>query len=393
MASSEGASASTEKAVPAHKAAAVDVENRNRLLFVSLALLLVFSFANLIITSGMNSYVSDRLTPAELDIVAISASAGPASPGSSQFVSELKALGNVKMLSEKSVSYPADALAGELVQKYGIKTLPAVVVTGELEKLGSFLGGLGWTGGTAWFVYEASSPPYFDMASGKTIGLVKVIIITVPSCADCFNPGLLEDALKNASTSISESRTYPYSEPGGAALLANYNITKVPAIILSKDFGEYGALASDWGRLGSVEPDGSYVLRKIQPPYLDLTAKRVVGRVKLIELVDEKCTECYDVSLHRSITPRFGIANFTSIDRHDINSTLGAELASKYNIIKVPTILLSPEASKYESLGAVWPQVGSVEKDGWYVFRATEGMGTYLDRSSGKVVVPKTAAG
>lgn len=384
-----GRGTATEKAGPAYEAAAVEKHDHGKLVFASLALLLVFSFANLIITAGMNSYFSDRLGPAGLDIVAISASAGPASLESSQFVSELKALGNAKILSEKSVSYPADSLAGELVGKYGIKKLPAVVVTGELEKLGgSFIGG---PGGASWFVYEAQKPPYFDTASGKTLGLVKATLITDPGCKDCFDPGILEEALKTSGVAISESQTYTYPEPEGAELRAKYNVTKVPAFILSKDFGEYGTLASGWSRLGSVEPDGAYVLRKIQPPYLDLQTGRVVGRVRLVELVDANCADCYDVSLHRSVTPRFGIANFTSIDRYDVNSTKGAEIASKYNVTKVPIILLSPEASAYEMLGQVWQQVGSVENDGWYVFRAAEAMGAYKDLSSGKVV-SQTAA-
>lgn len=357
--------------------------------FASLALLLVFSFANLIITSGMNSYFSDRLSPAKLDIVAISASAGPEpSPGSSQFVSELKALGNVKILSEQSVSYPSDTLAGELVGKYGIKKLPAIVLTGELEKLSSFLGGLGWTGGTSWFVYEAQKPPYFDTASGKTLGLVKVVKITDPGCADCFNLGILEEALESSGVAISESQTYSYSEQKGAELISKYNITRVPALILSSDFSEYSTLASGWNQMGSVEGDGSYVLRKVMPPYMDVSTKNILGRVRLVELVDASCTGCYDVGLHRSIMQRFGLANFTSVEKHDVNSTKGAELLSKYDITRVPIILLSPEASAYEPLGQAWRQVGSVEADGWYVFRKPEVMGAYKNITSGEAVEP-----
>ncbi len=300
MANSRSGGAAAEKADLRHdKTVAEHAASRNWPVFAALvlALLLIFSFANLIITSGMNSRFSDN-----------------------------------------------------------------------------------------------SGPTAQDLAAGKKVpGPVKATLIVDLGCKDCSNPGLLEEALKNAGVAFSESQTYPFSGQTGSELMAKYNVTKVPAIILSKEFGDYGQLASSWPQIGSVEPDGAYVLRKIQPPYLDISTKKVVGRVRLVELVDANCTECYDVSLHRSITPRFGIANFTSMDRYDINSTKGAELAAKYNITKVPTILLSPEASKYESLGAVWPQVGSVENDGWYVFRAAEGMGAYKDLASGKVV-SQTAA-
>lgn len=295
MANSRSEGEATEKAVVTHDRT---VAKNNWLVFASLALLLVFSFANLMITSGMNSYFSDS-------------SGGP-----------------------------------------------------------------------------ATAPDDFAAAGKKALSLVKFTMITDPQCKDCFDPTRLEDALKTSGVAISESQTYSYSEPNGMELLTKYKITQVPAIILSKEFGDYGQLTSSWPRIGSVESDGAYVLRKIQLPYLDLSTKKIVGRVRLVELVDANCTSCYDVSLHRGVTPKFGIANFTSIERYDIHSTKGAELAAKYNVTKIPTILLSPEASAYESLGQVWPQVGSVEKDGWYVFRAAEEMGTYMDLSSGKAVSP-----
>lgn len=295
MANSRSEGEATEKAVVKHDEA---VAKHDWLVFASLALLLVFSFANLIITSGMNSYFSDS-------------SGGP-----------------------------------------------------------------------------ATAPDDFAAAGKKAPGLVKFTMITDPQCKDCFDPTLLEDALKTSGVAISESQTYSYSEPNGVELLTKYKITQVPAVILSTEFGDYGQFASSWSQLGSVESDGAYVLRKIQPPYLDISTKKVVGRVGLVELVDANCANCYDVSLHRSVTPKFGIANFTSIDRYDIHSIKGAELAAKYNVTKIPTILLSPEASAYESLGQVWPQVGSVEKDGWYVFRAAEEMGAYMDLISGKAVSP-----
>jgi len=44
-------------------------------------------------------------------------------------------------------------------------------------------------------------------------------------------------------------------------------------------------------------------------------------------------------------------------------------LITKYKIISVPTVLMSPEADQYTNLKGVWKNVGTIESDGWYVFR------------------------
>jgi len=75
-----------------------------------------------------------------------------------------------------------------------------------------------------------------------------------------------------------------------------------------------------------------------------------------------------------------------SEDTYDISSPQGKDLIAKYNITKAPTLLISPEAKAYDTLTQVWTEVGTVESDGWYVFRATEQMGNYTDLLTNQVM-------
>jgi len=62
---------------------------------------------------------------------------------------------------------------------------------------------------------------------------------------------------------------------------------------------------------------------------------------------------------------------------------------SKYNIQKVPVILLSPEAKEYDSFINAWKPVGSVESDGWFVMRKPEALGTVKDIVNNKIIGAK----
>ena len=74
----------------------------------------------------------------------------------------------------------------------------------------------------------------------------------------------------------------------------------------------------------------------------------------------------------------------------DISSAEGKNLVSKYKIEKIPATVISLDADAYPALKQVWidPRqgVGTIESDGWYVFRATEAMGTWKNTTSGQVV-------
>ena len=103
-------------------------------------------------------------------------------------------------------------------------------------------------------------------------------------------------------------------------------------------------------------------------------------------LVDDQCSDCYDVSIHKSALERFGVY-LSEEETVDYLSGAGKNLVSKYNIKKIPTIILSKNANVYESLNQAWEQVGTIETDGTYVFRDVESMGNYNDLDLNEIVL------
>ena len=124
-----------------------------------------------------------------------------------------------------------------------------------------------------------------------------------------------------------------------------------------------------WYQIGSYEPD-ALVLRKTNPPFYNLSANKIEGLVD-VTYITVSCEDCYEVTAHKEILEKFnvGINSETFISKES-----ASHLIEKYNIEKLPTVLLSEDASLYDQLVSAWNQVGSIEEDGTFVFRTVEVM-------------------
>jgi plastocyanin len=78
--------------------------------------------------------------------------------------------------------------------------------------------------------------------------------------------------------------------------------------------------------------------------------------------------------VNRQILENFGLV-LDSEETMDISSAEGQAMVDKYEIPRVPTILISPEGSEYSAFVSAWEQVGSIEDDGWFVMRNPEILG------------------
>ena len=154
---------------------------------------------------------------------------------------------------------------------------------------------------------------------------------------------------------------------------------------MSPDAKNYNTITDVWNEVGSIEEDGSFVLRRISPPYKDLKTNEIKGLVKLILVSDTSCKDCYDVTKQKLALERLRIF-IISEQTIDIDTKDGKDLIEKYKITKVPTILLSQEAVDYSQFDLIWSSVGDVSSDGTLVFRSVEVMGTYKDLSQNKII-------
>ncbi len=278
---------------------------------------------------------------------------------------------DVSIVTEKEMPYDAKE-AEALISKYNIKKLPSVVVTGEIEKdnVKKSWKRFGEIREDA-FVFTKQKAPYYDVQAGKIKGFVEVTVIGDKECEQCIDLSQLTDAFKEAGVVIEKEASLDFSDSEASSLIEKYEIKKIPALIVSSDIREYDSIKDVWDVMDVQEKDGYYVLHTKNPPYRDTQTGEIKGIVTLIELSDKNCSECYNVTVHENVLRRFGMA-LGKIEKYDISDSKGKEIIEKYNITKVPTILLSPEASEYERFVPVWRRVGTIEDDGWLVFREIE---------------------
>lgn len=213
---------------------------------------------------------------------------------------------------------------------------------------------------------------------------IEITKILAQSCVDCFDVAQVEGAIGQLNVKISE-KTLDYASSEAKQLISRYAIKKIPAILITGETEK--AAIRFWSQVGTTENDGTLVMR-FGAPYVDPSSGTELGKAELINIADKSCGACYNVSMQENILKSgFGFV-FSGIKTYDVNSTDGARLVSQYNITKVPTILISPDAKYYEGMQGIWKQVGTIEADGWYVFRDMQALNgvTYRDLSLNKTV-------
>ena len=272
--------------------------------------------------------------------------------------------------------------AKELIKKYGIKKIPTIILSGEInrtelndfeEKDGELL-------------FKSQKPVYIDAVSGNSIGRVSVKNLKDSSCAKCADTTALITGLEQAGVVIANKKTIERTSNEGKELIKKYKIEQIPTLILSSNISVYESISQAWSQIGTIEKDGSYIIRRINPPFINTSTGNVIGITDITLLTDKSCPECYDVTIHKSILNQYGVVlgNEKTID---ITAEEAKKLIERYNIKAVPTIILSKDASNYPALVQIWSQVGSIEADGKFVFREITAMkdSVYRDLTTNKI--------
>lgn len=300
---------------------------------------------------------------------------------------------NVSIKEEQELSFDAPE-AQSLIQKLEIKRVPTYIAVGEASKknLEGFVKANGRLKDGA-FVFDRVTPIFIDTATKKETGFVAVTTIGDPSCRVCAKPQALVQSLAGAGVKIGSSEELVWNSVAGQKLIEQYKIKSVPTVLLSSDLNYYDDIKAAWlQRIGTEEQDGVFVAREIALPYRDIGKNKITGWVDIVYVTDAACKDCYKPQeTHKNIlTQGMGVA-LKSERTVDAGSAAGQALIKKYKLAQIPTILLSPDAADYSRLKSVWPQVGTVEPDGWYVFRKMDQVGpvVYKDLSANKIVRPQ----
>ncbi len=366
-----------------------------RLLINTLLLLLTFIvLLNLFLAYELNQSVTeglkqDLLSPIlpAFEVVTIEDNTCLDCFNVTQVIDQIRVM-NINVTGYRVLEYNTED-GNTLILKYNVTTLPSVLLLSK-DSISNSFSLAGFRRVDDALVLLAVRPVYIDVATHKQVGHIDITILSSSvSCPDCFNISSVLDQIK----SIAAVRNVRVQSSSASLVMQLYNITKLPTMILSSDTRVYEVLAKAWSDIGTVEQDGSYVVRNIPPPYIDAKTKHIIGRIKLTYLSDSSCKRCYNVTLHKSVLAQVGVVPFAE-QFVDVGSNEGKALVSEYSIEAVPTVVISKDAQEYKLFTTVWDQVGTHEQDGSYVFRNMAALGGvgYKNMTSGQMVNVSTQA-
>lgn len=285
-------------------------------------------------------------------------------------IDQLEKLGAI--VKTTTIYYPRDISKKELLNN-NISRLPVIIFSGELTKYPRIVDFLDLI--DARFSDElmskkaiviAPEPIYYDLMNDSPYGYVDIVEIKPPSCNECNNMSQFRREISHLCY-ISRYRVADYNTELAQELIKRYNITRLPAVVLSPEANQYKILSMNWGNVGITSKDGYLVTTSLTPPFYSIPLHRVVGVVNITYLYDPECKSCYNYSLHRVTLERFNV----KIGKEkvvSIHSKEGKELIKKYNITAIPTFIASPDLRYYTALMKVWDQVGSID-NGYFIFR------------------------
>lgn len=207
------------------------------------------------------------------------------------------------------------------------------------------------------------------------------------NCQMCGDFSELTAFIKNQNVEIKSEKAFYADTTEGQKIISDYGLEKLPALIFASPDSINSKLAKLIEKDSRSKEDNTLIWEQTLPPYLDVETESVVGLVEVTFLTDNSCSTCYNVvNTQGPILQRFGLAIGVK-NTVDVSEAEGKRLLEKYNIIAVPTIILSSEANIYDALVKVWNQVGTIENDGNFVFREMDALpATYRDLKTGKII-------
>ena len=204
----------------------------------------------------------------------------------------------------------------------------------------------------------------------------KEVTLTIlgADCKECFNISVAKDFIKQQKTiSLKETKELTIDE--SKELAGKYNITKLPALIITGDITNLTISNFD-------SKEDALVFDKTPPPYYDIATEAIKGKVAITIIEDTNCKECFNISLIVAQMEQAGII-ISSKTAVYAKGEDGKALIQKYNITKIPTIIMSKDALDYDVIAQAWEQVGTTESDGKLVLRMVNP--PYINVSTGAV--------
>lgn len=189
------------------------------------------------------------------------------------------------------------------------------------------------------------------------------------ACSKCFDAKTISTTIDSAYNIKYKTKNISYSSPLSQQYIEKYNIQNLPAVVVTGDITNEKVLAA-WEALAGKEVNNGIVIENLLP-YYDIQSAMVKGMITATLVKDATCVECFDENVYITILQNFGLV-VSNTKVVDIASPEGQTLVAQYAIIKVPTLILSPDTNEYPTFISAWAEVGTRENDGNLVLRDVE---------------------
>ena len=276
----------------------------------------------------------------------------------------------------------------DLIEEYVIEFVPTIILKNAPADLFGNWEDAGSVEEDGALVFRAEIPAYWSLEEQRLIGLVDVTEIIDSSCAGCFDPLLSQELqLLLANIKVGEARGVEAGSAEGKALLKKHHLGFAPAVVFSSEIRDYNFF-DQFAPLGSVENDGSFVVRSKYPPYKDLDSNTVKGLLAVTVIEATQCWACKDSKdLLGFLSTSLGL-RFSDVSVIDVNTPDALSLSEQYSVQFAPAALIAGDLLLYPGMEETWPQIGRVFTDGVYAFDnpLLLGEGYYYDLNTAEII-------
>ncbi|MBI4122001.1 MAG: hypothetical protein HY461_01580 [Parcubacteria group bacterium] len=152
----------------------------------------------------------------------------------------------------------------KLVKTYSVTKVPTAVMTGphaQYPFLSDLVGAIAEIRKEA-LVLTTLQPPYLDLDEQKVKGEFEVVYVVDATCTECYDVTLHETVMERMAMTPTTSSTIDINSEEGKILVEEYVLTAVPTVLFRGDLELYESLQEIWSNVGTIEDDGTYVLRQ-----------------------------------------------------------------------------------------------------------------------------------
>jgi len=191
---------------------------------------------------------------------------------------------HINIISERVIDSDSKE-ARSLITKYGISKLPTLVLSSDIRaynnEVTQALPEIGVFANDGSFVTREANPPYYDLATNSVRGLVDLTILKSSSCTNCYDAESFHGPIiARLGIALSDVKKVDVNSAEGKELVSKYNVVEIPTILLNGDTDSYSHLPQIWANVGTIEPDKTFVFRKVKEitrqTYFDLKQNKVI---------------------------------------------------------------------------------------------------------------------